>query len=796
MFSVAGKAWDYKPKELHCSFINIFSNRSIVVGLIKRLPSQAVALTVSNVLLLLLVKKCLKVLEKRYAKADGQGDVGQTLTDEKTGAKPDADGKAGGQAVEGESKQNDAGDLSDTDGEEGFAMNENVGPIDPEGAIAGEADSLTALRHPSANRQLDLIAYYIDYNGFSYGPVENTWEIRWYEGERDITSFDIYPMQFYKDCEKLKTKLHDQGKAFQNVIAKKHPYYDGWTLANGPTGNGQDGEADSESDKSVRIEPEHIEGDVIIDFVEGYKARSTIKMPTFLDSSLDDSDWPTGDDALPIRCFKNGPESELLGEIKEVTQRNDLVGNYLKIRHKKQCKLLQTWQTTNVTQLEEGDLILLPRRAVAYAFRERKFVMLDVEALKNVPPAQNVFGDLQIDPANKRMVKFLVKAHFRKQKPQKEQPSAGLNQDLIRGKGSGLFILLHGVPGVGKTATAEAVAQANKKPLFTITCGDLGFEPKQDCVLLLDEADIFLTRREHNDLQRNALVSVFLRVLEYYSGILFLTTNRVGILDEAFESRIHVSLYYPPLSKEQTLAIFEVNIQDFLGQWDDDNADIDAYAENAGAEGVQQAASRLDFRHFKIVAKVIEKFEHYLFDAMQGNTDMDLNRTNWTRDDAHDPNSWDEGPSYRPPFRTQRQERRPNQQQRPSYKPPPKEYQPPQEEPQVRPKQRQAPQGMQQNDNGRLRARGSPSKVTPRSKPSIDRRDDSGYSGWSTSTTGPSPSAFPNEEYPADEDEEIEGGHQDYVEGDDQYYDDEYEEEYQTNRRSRFDAFSLLSEPG
>ena len=98
----------------------------------------------------------------------------------------------------------------------------------------------------------------------------------------------------------------------------------------------------------------------------------------------------------------------------------------------------------------------------------------------------------------------------------------GLNQDLIRGKGSGLFILLHGVPGVGKTATAEAVAQANKKPLFVITCGDLGFSPKEvevslgnifrlahlwDCVLLLDEADIFLTRREHNDLKRNALVS-------------------------------------------------------------------------------------------------------------------------------------------------------------------------------------------------------------------------------------------------------------------------------------------------
>ena len=182
-------------------------------------------------------------------------------------------------------------------------------------------------------------------------------------------------------------------------------------------------------------------------------------MPTFLDSSYDDSDWPTGNDELVIQCWKDGPRSELLGEVEEITQRNEWFADFLKSGHKKQSKLLQTWETTNVTQLEGDDLALLPRRAVAYAFRERKFVMVDIQALKNVPPPQNVFGNLKINDEHKRMVKSLVKSHFRKQKLQKQQPTAGLNQDLIRGKGSGLFILLHGIPGVGKTATAEAVAQ-------------------------------------------------------------------------------------------------------------------------------------------------------------------------------------------------------------------------------------------------------------------------------------------------------------------------------------------------
>ena len=54
---------------------------------------------------------------------------------------------------------------------------------------------------------------------------------------------------------------------------------------------------------------------------------------------------------------------------------------------------------------------------------------------------------------------------------------------------------------------------------------------------------------------------MFLRVLEYYAGVLFLTTNRVGDFDEAFTSRIHVSLYYPALNHEKTVEVFKINIE-------------------------------------------------------------------------------------------------------------------------------------------------------------------------------------------------------------------------------------------
>lgn len=58
----------------------------------------------------------------------------------------------------------------------------------------------------------------------------------------------------------------------------------------------------------------------------------------------------------------------------------------------------------------------------------------------------------------------------------------------------------------------------------------------------------------------NKLFSVFLRVLEYYAGILFLTTNRIGDFDEAFASRIHMSLHYPALDQSSTVKVFQLNL--------------------------------------------------------------------------------------------------------------------------------------------------------------------------------------------------------------------------------------------
>ena len=87
-------------------------------------------------------------------------------------------------------------------------------------------------------------------------------------------------------------------------------------------------------------------------------------------------------------------------------------------------------------------------------------------------------------------------------------------------------------------------------------------------MLLLDEADVFLEKRTVQDIHRNALVSIFLRLLEYFQGILFLTTNRVETFDEAFQSRIHIALRYGELSvpaKKSVWKLFLSKVKDIEG---------------------------------------------------------------------------------------------------------------------------------------------------------------------------------------------------------------------------------------
>jgi hypothetical protein len=438
------------------------------------------------------------------------------------------------------------------------------------------------------NSKFKISAYYIDHDGNHFGAVRRTFEIESFVGERSIESLEVFPIRYRHDHKQLLATLKDQGRQFVNFIDDRHQQYSAWTLTRNPPSKGTEPDdeiLENESYEKMR-HPEFVESDVIVDLTEAYQKMPDWR-PRFHRLTINKSSrCEIKDDEMPIQHWFNGARHTLAYSQNEIIQNADgvearqrrdnlAVDAFLRAR----VKGSRTFETNpKALELRDEDLILLPKRMFAYALRERRFLPIDLNLLKPVRREPGVFENLRIQSDYKDVVRGLVMSHFQKkvlERKYADVATEGPSQDLIQGKGRGLVVLLHGVPGVGKTATAEAVAMENRKPLFVITCGDLGLTPHAvesalknvfrlahlwDCVLLLDEADVFLTQRSKQDMKRNALVSVFLRVLEYYNGLLFLTTNRVGTIDEAFKSRIHLSLYYPPLDKTQTRDIFRLNI--------------------------------------------------------------------------------------------------------------------------------------------------------------------------------------------------------------------------------------------
>jgi AAA+ superfamily predicted ATPase len=163
----------------------------------------------------------------------------------------------------------------------------------------------------------------------------------------------------------------------------------------------------------------------------------------------------------------------------------------------------------------------------------------------------------------------------------------------------------------------------------------------------LDEADVFLEERQTTDLARNALVSVFLRVLEYYDGILILTSNRVGTFDEAFKSRVQLAVHYPALNEDGRFEIWRNFIYTLRNTGVDMNFEelerkVAVLARHklngrqirnlvwTARQLAKYKAERLEYTHLEQVIEIANEFEEYL-DKTHGHTDEAYARAQGTR---------------------------------------------------------------------------------------------------------------------------------------------------------------------
>ncbi|GCB17690.1 ATPase family AAA domain-containing protein 3B [Aspergillus awamori] len=208
----------------------------------------------------------------------------------------------------------------------------------------------------------------------------------------------------------------------------------------------------------------------------------------------------------------------------------------------------------------------------AFALLTKTWELVNVDYAEQLEKAATI-PDANIKPENLEIIKALSDRQIKTQNP--------WSADFIKDKGEGVVVLLHGPPGVGKTYTVESIAMNTGRPLISLTIADLGTKEesiethltswfalaqKWRAILLLDEADIFLERREHKDIARNGIVSAFLRKMEFFKGLLFLTTNRVGHIDEAFISRVHVIIGFEKLDPEKRKKIWKSFLDKLHGE--------------------------------------------------------------------------------------------------------------------------------------------------------------------------------------------------------------------------------------
>ena len=305
---------------------------------------------------------------------------------------------------------------------------------------------------------------------------------------------------------------------FRSLTKAKHQMYTGRTLPCHPNG----------FECTLAKRPEKINGHVIVDFKEANRSNPAWTLELTITDLLDRSMAETMED-YPVKVWKDRRWTEVERSRADLIFDDDYIDEYFRQNHLTHDPFLSSFESRydeediEGKKLQPADVMLLPNRVVAYTLQRRRFALIQVDGLRPVEPNKEGWNDLILPGKHKNMIQAQIKMHFKeKQSTKSGGEDEKTHLDVVRGKGEGLIILLHGVPGVGKTSTAECVAESLGRPLFPITCGDLGTTAEQvennldetfalaeawGCVLLLDEADVFLARRTRSDLKRNAIVS-------------------------------------------------------------------------------------------------------------------------------------------------------------------------------------------------------------------------------------------------------------------------------------------------
>ncbi|KAK5175429.1 uncharacterized protein LTR77_000568 [Saxophila tyrrhenica] len=417
---------------------------------------------------------------------------------------------------------------------------------------------------------------YLEYDGKGFGYGDFEVDVEAFKGPRRISSLATYPLKYHAEPEAVKKQIIARGEKFVGMEGMHYKFHKGMAFHK----------------KKKQVLKINVNGRVMLDPATFRRVNPNYPISWIkpknddddlfnMDSDGSDDDCCCGsdsDDEAAATSDRRELQKSLDGDDKpkykykwSENSRGDTVfvrvevdadGDPIPQQHVD--KLAETADARKHT-FTEDELLLTSPVILGFAFGEKLWLEFTISGVHDITYNENAFESLVLPPNQKSIVRALVESH--------KSHGAKTIDDVVVGKGKGLVAVLHGPPGTGKTLTAEGISELLKCPLYMVSAGELGTDPGRlehqlqqildiahtwGAVLLLDEADVFLEKREVHDIHRNALVSIFLRLLEYFQGILFLTTNRVETFDDAFQSRIHVALRYGELTHKAKKAVWRM----------------------------------------------------------------------------------------------------------------------------------------------------------------------------------------------------------------------------------------------
>ncbi|KAF4494600.1 ATP-dependent zinc metalloprotease FTSH 11, chloroplastic mitochondrial [Fusarium agapanthi] len=382
--------------------------------------------------------------------------------------------------------------------------------------------------------QLVLTAKVMAFNGEEFIWRKKSLTINEFAGNKPIRDLRHYPFEMHPEKDAIEQRLVSRGRKVLDLQGLAYCSYNGIALHPGESG----------------VEKHNVEGRILVDVV-GYNKHHL---------------------AQGKRENKD-PEIEVVDTSRR-RRRQDLADAKPEGKQPKtqQKRLNEEDQTKNREELlqKPKELAFMTELIGGYALKNKLWVYFYVEDLEPIVWNDQAYSHLVFDEQQKDLVLSFVENHSL------ANGAKTAMEDVIVGKGQGLIMLLSGPPGTGKTLMAEAIADRTHRPLFYLQAEDLGINAaalganikrvfematEWNAVILLDEADVFMAERNPNDIHRNELVSIFLRELEYYRGIIFLTTNLYHTIDTAFRSRVSLHLLFKSLTREARETVWRKFLQ-------------------------------------------------------------------------------------------------------------------------------------------------------------------------------------------------------------------------------------------